>query len=99
MQEEVSLQEKILAAILGLAEVKDPNRIIKEWSTMHADESLVDVLALGFPDDLLEQLHTACLSNTSSIKNQNRNTLRNVNDAVKRLPSVVVPVTKRRYIL
>lgn len=99
MQEEVSLQEKILAALLSLADVKDPNIIVQEWVSSHAEKSLVDVLALGFPDELLEQLYNACLSNTASIKNQNRNTLRNVTDAVKRLPSVSVPSTKRRYIL
>lgn len=96
---EVSLQEQILASILGLPDVKDPKTIVNEWAATHAEDSLVDILALGFPDDLLAQLHAACLSNTTANRNRNRNTLMNVIDAVKRLPSAAVPAKKRRYVL
>lgn len=97
--DDISLQEKILAAVLALSDVKEPTTLINEWAAMHANDSLVDLLALGFPDDLLDQLHTACLSNTTAIKRQNRNTLQSVTDAVKLLPSVVAPIKKRRYVV
>lgn len=97
--QEVSLQDQILAAVLGLPDVKDPTTLVNEWAAAHDKESLVDILALGFPDDLLAQLHSACLSNTTANRNRNRNTLLNVTDAVKSLPSAAVPVRKRRYVL
>ena len=96
---EISLQEKILADVLALPDIKEPTTLINEWAAIHEKDSLVDLLALGFPDDLLDQLHTACLSNTSAIKKHNRATLQSVTDAVKLLPSVVAPIKKRRYVL